>query len=473
VAELTAQNEMKTYEMSKMESSIAELKQASHNLKQRGASAAEDAETAQGRIAELMIQLQAQTRAHEQASAEARALKDSKATLQAEIAMLNNVLATQRQNATESNAQIEKLRLTIVSLQNALEAKQKESLRVGSLNAEQQLKGIRGDLNRTIGDWKETERERMEREEARRRLQNELVKERDKSQLLASQISKLEDRLMQANKELASYRVVDIYRSSKEAELASMRLSNLGLTKDSPTSSTAAAETGSHYSDRFATPSGSYAPSIQRGNAIDELSDDDDCDRYEYDGDQLHRAGEGVPRADASDSVPAVVPPEQRTQTPRPSITTASTATSTPRSLSNEPPFGDDEVDKGASTTLFDRGVHYVPFAPLPTSSALGTSSSGAKDWEHNTPTLYRYGATPPPTDAPSSEVNRAARTPWSSSSAAAGAATTASTGQKNEIRAVRPVRPHRDATYDPSKADFDRARKLLLSMSGGPSRKK
>jgi hypothetical protein len=467
VAELTAQNEMKTYEMSKMESSITELQQACYQLKQRGASATEDAEAAQTRIADLLIQLQAQTRAHEQASAEARALRDSKATLQAEITMLNNVLAAQRQSATESTAQIEKLRLNVISLQNALEVKQKDNLRMGSLSAEQQLKGIRGDLSRTIGDWKETERERMEREEVKRRLQNELVKERDKSQLLVSQISKLEDRLMQANKELASYRVVDVYRSSKEAELASMRMANAGLSKNSPSSSSAAAasEAGSHCSDRFVSPLGSNAPSVQRGNAIDELSDDDDGDCDEYDGDKGYRGGD-VARADASKSVPAAVPPEMQRQNPRPSTTTAST----PRSTPNEALSGDDG-DRGGSSSLFDRGVPYVPFAPLPASSALG-ASSGTKDFEQTTPTSFRYIATPTPT-----KIVSGAHTPWSSSSSSSGTAaatTTVATGQSNTIQVVRPpVRPHRDLTYDPSKADFDRARKLLLSMSGGPSRKK
>lgn len=117
------------------------------------------------------------------------------------------------------------MRREIQELQSSNETSRKSAVQRGNENAEQQIQMLRSDLMRTVSDWKEAERDRQIKEDASRRLQAELMKERDKSQLLQSQVSKLEERLLTANRELATFRGLDVYHAAKEAELATYRSS--------------------------------------------------------------------------------------------------------------------------------------------------------------------------------------------------------------------------------------------------------
>lgn len=135
------------------------------------------------------------------------------------------VTSTHRRSAAEASLQMDDMRREIEELKSASDVSRKTVSQRGNENAEQQIQMLRGDLLKTVSDWKEAERERQLKEDASRRLQAELMKERDRSQLLQSQVAKLEERLLAANRELAAFRGLDVYHAAKEAELAAFRSS--------------------------------------------------------------------------------------------------------------------------------------------------------------------------------------------------------------------------------------------------------
>lgn len=137
------------------------------------------------------------------------------------------VAATHRRSTAESSLRMDDMRREIEELQSANDVSRKTVSQRGNEHAEKQIDMLRADLRQTVSDWKEAERERQIKEDATKRLQTELMKERDKSQLLLSQINKLEERLMAANRELAAFRGLDVYHAAKEAELATYRTTRM------------------------------------------------------------------------------------------------------------------------------------------------------------------------------------------------------------------------------------------------------
>ena len=205
--------------------------------------------------------------------------------------------------------QTDNLRREIQELQNSNDVNRRTISQRGNENAEQQIQMLRSDLSKTVNDWKEAERERQIKEDTSKRLQTELMKERDKSQLLMSQVSKLEERLLSANRDLATFRGLDVYHAAKEAELATYR--SVKLMSQSHT----AHDTTKHISE---TPK--FTRSMAQQNAFNEAArgtvDGVYMSKPNAEESQLHRQysrqGSNTNADVITDLVPSITPPNIR-----------------------------------------------------------------------------------------------------------------------------------------------------------------
>jgi septal ring factor EnvC (AmiA/AmiB activator) len=215
--------ERQEYEVSKLEANVKDSRDEIERLASDRARLQNELQLQSKRLADAEMQVVASRQRVADTESECQALRESRATLQREIEMLHGVAATHRKSFAESSIQIEKLQRELQQHQkSSSEARQITGQR-DSEHAQEQLSRLRDELHKAVSDWKESEKEKQVREEMVRRLQNELSKERSRAHVLGGQISELEYRLRVANKDLAAFRGLDVYQSTREAELASYR----------------------------------------------------------------------------------------------------------------------------------------------------------------------------------------------------------------------------------------------------------
>lgn len=204
---------------------------------------------------------------------------------------------------------MDNLRREIQELQNTNDVNRKTISQRGNENAEQQIQMLRSDLSKTVIDWKEAERERQIKEDTSKRLQTELMKERDKSQLLLSQVSKLEERLLTANRELATFRGLDVYHAAKEAELATYRSTKLmSQSHTAPDASRRVTE-----SPKFARPTAQHNDNNDAARGAIENVQSNKPKHGELHLDrQYSRQGSITEGAVITDHVPSITPPNIR-----------------------------------------------------------------------------------------------------------------------------------------------------------------
>jgi hypothetical protein len=86
-----------------------------------------------------------------------------------------------------------------------------------STRTEIQLSELKKDLDMTINDWRVSERDRTVKEDTVRELNAELCKERERTSLLKTQVSLLDERLRVSYQELSVFRSLDVYHKSYQA----------------------------------------------------------------------------------------------------------------------------------------------------------------------------------------------------------------------------------------------------------------
>jgi hypothetical protein len=185
--ELKREVEQKEYDASRLERLVGELREELSASKQLLASSQVDVDLNGKKVGDFTQQLSLSKQRLVDAEAEVRALRETRATLQREVDMLHEVSATHRRSAAEASLQMDDLRRELSEQQNSNDINRKSVAQIENSNAEQQIQMLRNDLLKTVGDWKAAERDRQIKEDASKRMQVELMKEKDKSQLLLSQ----------------------------------------------------------------------------------------------------------------------------------------------------------------------------------------------------------------------------------------------------------------------------------------------
>lgn len=175
--------------------------------------------------ASLNASRNAQERRESESTAEIQMLRQSKQLLKQEVDSLKQTLHMKGECISANSEDLERLRREIQDLKLDRDRQKKEIALFESNRAELQLQSLRRDLESTVSDWKHAEQEKVAREEKIGQIQKEMSKEKEKSSLLRTQVSLLEERVRIANQELAVYRSLDVYHTSMQSELKHFRLS--------------------------------------------------------------------------------------------------------------------------------------------------------------------------------------------------------------------------------------------------------
>jgi hypothetical protein len=169
-------------------------------------------------------------------------IKQSKETLQREVEMLERTLKTQKATTKDAMNEISRLQGELAAFKHEKEVHRRDLSANDANRTELQIKELRKDLEKTVVEWQKSEHDKSDKVEALRQCQDELIKEKEKSSLLKTQVLLLEDRIRVMSQELAAFRSLDIYHTTMQSELKSYRSKSPELTQstlrkltDSPT----------------------------------------------------------------------------------------------------------------------------------------------------------------------------------------------------------------------------------------------
>lgn len=171
---------------------------------------------------------------------EVQTLRHSREKADKEKATLQHKLDNQRKICDDLTAQIESLQHEAAALRSERDMYKRDLIMQETQRAELHFQEFRQDMERTVNEYKDAERDRKQKDEVVRGLQMDLSRERERASLFKTQINLLEERLRVATKELASYRSLDVYHNSLKGELELYR-----AVKNSQLTSTAMSATSS------------------------------------------------------------------------------------------------------------------------------------------------------------------------------------------------------------------------------------
>ena len=140
-------------------------------------------------------------------------------TLNLELSNLQKSYKQVKATNTELMDAMESLRSEIADLKQEREFFRRDISQMESSRAEKQIQELRKDLAVTAEQWQSSEDVRTQKEEAISDLQYKLSRERDQVALLKAQIRLLEDRVSVTSQELSIFRSLDIYQKSMAAAL--------------------------------------------------------------------------------------------------------------------------------------------------------------------------------------------------------------------------------------------------------------
>lgn len=160
----------------------------------------------------------------QEVNGELQMLRQTKALLQREAESLRASLETNKRGYENALSDGDRQRQEIEDLRAERVAWRKEGAMQENSRAEAQLLSLRRDLEQTVQEWRQAERDKVSKEEAVRKLQVELSREREKASLFKTQVELLDERLRVAYQELSVYRSLDVYHTSMQTELQSFRI---------------------------------------------------------------------------------------------------------------------------------------------------------------------------------------------------------------------------------------------------------
>jgi hypothetical protein len=157
--------------------------------------------------------------------AEVHVLRESKNVIQKQLDSARGSLQLQKKVNDDAVNELHRLRQECEELRAQNEKHKRDHAVQDNHFAELQLQSLKTELGQTVSDFRNAEKERGYKEGLIRGLQMDLAKEKERSSLLKTQVSLLEERLRVSNQELSVYRSLDVYHSSMQSELHSYRIS--------------------------------------------------------------------------------------------------------------------------------------------------------------------------------------------------------------------------------------------------------
>ena len=166
---------------------------------------------------------------------ELQIIKQTKFLLVQEVESLKQKLDVQRRNLESCQADCSRGQHEIQEMRLEKERIRKELALQENSRADAQLHNLRRELEQTVGDWQLAEREKAAKDEGLMKVQRELSKEREKASLLKTQVALLDERLRVAYQELSVFRSLDVYHSTLHSELLHQRTTRSSPDKQAAT----------------------------------------------------------------------------------------------------------------------------------------------------------------------------------------------------------------------------------------------
>ena len=154
---------------------------------------------------------------------QAETIRHHKATLQRELDATRDKISMHRQGFEASHTEMSRVRAELDSVIAERDRFKRELADKETLQAEQRLFELKHDLEQTVLEYHDLEKEKTVKDRMIQQFQSECSKEREKAALLKMQLSLLEEKLRVATQELSVYRGIDVYHSSMQVELQSYR----------------------------------------------------------------------------------------------------------------------------------------------------------------------------------------------------------------------------------------------------------
>lgn len=150
------------------------------------------------RLVELERQLADVSVREEDARMELQLCLQQSATMQIDLDSARQSLAAQRSAFEMTLRETHDLRTEVETLRNELEFSRKDATMLETSRVEAQLQSLRGELSQTVEDWKRAESEKKDKNKIISSLQGDLIREREKSSVLKSEVAFLTDKLAQS-----------------------------------------------------------------------------------------------------------------------------------------------------------------------------------------------------------------------------------------------------------------------------------
>ena len=150
------------------------------------------------RLAELERQLGEVCVREEDARIELQLCLQQRATMQIDLDSARQSLAAQRSAFDMTLRETQALRTEVEALRSELEFCRKDAAMLETSRVEAQLQSLRGELSQTVEDWKRAEFEKKDKSKLICSLQGDLIREREKNNVLKSEVSFLTDKLAQS-----------------------------------------------------------------------------------------------------------------------------------------------------------------------------------------------------------------------------------------------------------------------------------
>lgn len=150
-------------------------------------------------------------------------LRHQKATVERELTATREKISIHRNGFEQSHVDLARLRAELDSVIVERDRLKRDLVDNENMAAEQHLFDLKRDLEQTVHEFNDLEKEKSMKDKVIEKITAECSKEREKVTLLKLQMSTLEDRLRVANQELSVYRGIDVYHSSMQVQLQSYR----------------------------------------------------------------------------------------------------------------------------------------------------------------------------------------------------------------------------------------------------------
>lgn len=150
-------------------------------------------------------------------------LRHQKATMERELIATRDKVSFHRNSFEQSHYDVARVRSELEAVTTERDRLKRQIADNESQQAEQHLFELKRDLEQTVHEFQDLEKEKSVKDKVIQQITAECSKEREKVALLKLQMSTLEDRLRVANQELSVYRGIDVYQSSMQAQLQSYR----------------------------------------------------------------------------------------------------------------------------------------------------------------------------------------------------------------------------------------------------------